>query len=97
MRYIYSYFKQLLNYPALYWAWANKVMAIRSYKLKLRKAIHEAKLLTEADGKKRWVINDFNGDPIILTRVQLKDYMKKGVIPKMNIIRLSEHSHYTTR
>ena len=97
MREILTYFGEMFDYLLEYWTWASKVMAMRQKRIRLKRAIREADIMHRLDGKKRWVIDDPGGNPIVLNRSQIINLKKRNIIPKISWMELSTKSHYETK
>ena len=97
MKGIITYFGQLFASLEEYWTWANKVMATRRQKNKIKRAIRMANIMHRLDGKKRWVIDDPGGNPIVLNRSQIITLKRRNIIPKISWMELSTKSHYETK
>ena len=98
MKNLINYFKQLLEMPVEYWENANEYMKLRRSKIRLKRACKVADIKTSMDGRRRWVINDWNNNPVDLTRYEIKKLQSRGIMgKKITFLDLDRESLYHTK
>lgn len=98
MKHILDYFKTLLSMPVEYWQDANRYLEAIKDSKRVKRAKKMADLKHETDGKRRYVLRDWNGYPYALTRKEIYALQLKGIMNKhITINDLLREALYVTK
>lgn len=98
MKHILDYFKTLLSMPVEYWQDANRYLEAIKDNKRVKRAKKMADLKHQTDGKRRYVLRDWNGYPYALTRKEIYALQLKGIMNKdITINDLLREALYVTK
>lgn len=98
MKIIIDYFKAVLGMPVEYWQDATRYMEALKDNKRVKRAKKMADLKHQTDGKRRYVLRDWNGYPCALTRKEIYFLQMKGIMAKkITINDLLKEALYVTK
>lgn len=98
MKQLLDYFKNLLSMPVEYWEDANRYLDALKDSKRVKRAIKIADLKHQTDGKRRYVLRDWNNNPYALTRKEIYALQIKGIMNKnITINDLLNEALYVTK
>ena len=98
MKIIIDYFKTVLGMPVEYWLDATRYMEALKDNKRVKRAKKMADLKHQTDGKRRYVLRDWNGYPCALTRKEIYFLQIKGIMAKkITINDLLKEALYVTK